>query len=210
MGEPDVVAEPAEAVGVLRRRAAVSAPGRTPPRRASRPGGCAAARRGARASAADSRIRSVGDRERRARRDARPAASSPATGRGAVERASCVRGEALVGGLHDGVRRQPALATAPRSIEPRVGWNRRPIRARRPRSWRRARRRRRAGTRSGGRSCVVQPDRASQPSPAAAAAPDDVLVEPGPDRVQLGQPARTASSSWASRGSPTGTGGGGC
>ena len=66
------------------------------------------------------------------------------------------------------------------------------------------------GRRSGGRSYVVQPVRASQPRPAAAAARGDVLVDAAPDRVERGQPAEQRRRRRPARGSPTGRGGGGC
>ena len=56
--QPHVRAQPAQVLGVLGRGAAVRLQAELPPRRWSRPGACAAARRLARASAAQSRISS--------------------------------------------------------------------------------------------------------------------------------------------------------
>ena len=92
----------------------------------------------------------AGDRERRARARARPAPSRRARGRGSGRPPP---------GSRPGSRRasrppSPAAARPadwPRSIEPRVGWNRSPIRRGRVDGRRRAGRRRRAGTGSGGR-----------------------------------------------------------
>ena len=130
--QPHVVAEPAEPLGVLDRRAAELARGRTPPRRRSRRGGCAAARPCAGPARPPRVISSRRDRERRARRDRDPQHRVRRRVVVAVDRL-LGRGQRGVGVLDDVVRRQAAVATGPRSIEPRVGWNRRPIRARPPR-----------------------------------------------------------------------------
>ena len=113
-------------VEVLDRAHAEPLAGRTPPRRASRPGACAAARRGGGRARPTSAISSRGDRERRARR--RRAIRSIDAGRRVVEAVD--RRLGWRPGWRRGPRRpRPAAgrrASAPRSIEPRQGWKRRP------------------------------------------------------------------------------------
>ena len=152
----------------------------------------------------------AGHRERRAGRDARPAASSRATGRGAVDRAPRWR----PGPRRGPRRRGPAAGrpgSAPRSIEPRVGWNRRPTA--------------RGGLDLGAEQVaavaredvvVVGASSCSRCGPASRAPPrrgdvDGVLVDAAPRPGRAWSATRTACCvDGQPAGQPTGRGGGGC
>ena len=162
-----------------------------------------------RASAAASRISSLGHRERRARRDRDPQHRARRRVVVAVDRrpavaarAASVSSTTLSGG-------SPPCDSA-EVHRPAAGWNRRPIR------------RGRLDLRGEQVAAVAREDvvvvgggrAAGQREPAEArraAAPRTTSASMrGPDRVQRGQPAEQGRRPGPARGSPTGRGGGGC
>ena len=180
--------EPVEVVEVLDRAHAEALEAEAPPPRRSRPGGCAGARRGAGARAGRLGHQLPRHRERRARGRRRSAASPRARGRASGRSPPRWRR-----GRRRGPRPpRPAAArpaSAPRSIEPRHGWKRRPSSGRRAIVAREQRRRRRAGTGSGGPWWWSSPTRASAARRRAGRRVDDLLVDPRPARVERGEPA---------------------
>ena len=173
---------------VRRTRSACSrsATGRRRPRRASRPGGCAAARRASRASAAASRIRSSVTEN--GEHGATPIRSiEPGDGSWCSSRARSVPASAAsVVSTTESGGSPPRLC--PRSIDPRVGWNRRPTS-------------RAAATVGAEHVAAVAREHvvvvagagaagAREPAePGRGGGADHVLVEPLPDRVERGEPA---------------------
>ena len=125
VGEPDVLAEPAERLDVLHAGARRSAPCRTPPRRRSRRGGCAGGRRArgrARPSRASARpVTENGEVGARAMRTIAPGAGS---WKRSIASALAARIASRSSTTSSGGS-PPALR--PRSIAPRHGWKRRPI-----------------------------------------------------------------------------------
>ena len=207
-GDRGVVEVHARARATRRRRASRAgrrtrpacsrtAPGRTPPRRRSRRGGCAAARPCA-GPARRPRVISVGgDRERRARRDrdphhrvrrrvvvavdrrprSRPARSSMSS--------TTSSGGSPPGRLAEVHRAAARVEPQARSRAAAVDLGGEQVAARR------------AGRRSGGRWWWCSRTAPASPGPAAAARADHLGVDAGPHRVERRSATRTGCASWA-------------
>ncbi len=204
------LAEPAEPPQELDRPAAVDLAGSRPPRPASRPGGCAAARRVSRASSAVRRISSslTENGAQGARRDRgswRAAAGRGTRGSAAASR----RGSSP----RPGTRRRAAGRRwlRPRLIEPRVGWKRMPssraasISASIRRSWPRGEQVEVVGGgRAAGEQQLAEADR--------AAAVDRLLVESRarPRRARSASGTAAPPARAARCASAPGAGGGAC
>ena len=185
MGVPDVRPEPADATPCTPPGCSRSARGSTPPRRASRTGGCAAARPCARASsAACSSSSPVTENGEHGATPIRSIESNDGSWCVSIAASVAARMASMSSTTLSGGR--PPLLW-PRSIEPRVGWNRRPTRPGR------------VDLGAEQVAAVVREDvvvvggrRAAglrQPGQGAGGrGPGDVGVEPAPDRVERGQP----------------------
>ena len=186
VGEPDVVAEPAEPLEVLDRAAAEALPAEL--LLVDRLGEVRVQAHAARAGELGRlEHQLLGHRERRARRDGD---ARHRAGRGVVVAVDRLRRRPR-GSRRDPRPPRPAAArpaTRPRSIEPRHGWKRTPSPSGRVDLDARAGRRRRAGRGSGGRSSSSSPTAPAPRGPAVAAADCTSPSTSAQRRVQRDEP----------------------